>query len=122
MWKKLKLVSAEFENSKSRFVLPIALKLRERWLEVVAPAFDEFEPLPFGQERRRGKLYYLDSSVDVLLHLVEEEGRRSVRVMCRLTPMQCKVIEEAARHAWIEGASPRYVEKLLESLDLTVIT
>jgi hypothetical protein len=124
--KKIGLISAEFENSKNKFVQPIALKLGERWLEAVQPAFDEFDsPLapPLGQTECRGRLYYLDGSVDVLLYLVEEGGRRSVRVsMCKLTPRQCRIIEEAARRAWVEGAHPRYVEKLLESLDLTVIT
>ncbi len=124
---KIKLISAEFENSKNKFVQPIALKLGERWLEVVQPAFDEFDsPLAplLGQTERRGRLYYLEGTVDVLLHLTEEKGKRSVRVsMCKLAPRQCRIIEEAARRAWVaEGAHPRFVEKLLESLDLTVIT
>ncbi len=124
-WMEIELISAEFENSKNKFVQPIALKLGERWLEAVQPAFDEFDsPLAplLGQTERRGRSYYLD--VDVLLYLVEERGRRSVRIsMCKLAPRQCRIIEEAARRAWVaEGAHPRFVEKLLESLDLTVIT
>jgi len=41
---------------------------------------------------------------------------------CKLTAEQCKLIREAAHQAWVvEKMPPRYVEKLLESLDLTVI-
>ncbi len=123
---EIELISAEFENSKNKFVQPIALKLGERWLEAVQPAFDEFDsPLAplLGQTERRGRSYYLDGSVDVLLYLVEEGGKRSVRVtMCKLAPRQCNLIEEAARQAWVaEGMHMRRVEKLLESLDLAVI-
>ncbi len=127
VWRKIGLVEAQFENSNDKFILPIALKLRERWLESVAPAFDEFDsplaPLAFGQEGRRGKRYYLNGTVDVLIYLVEERGKRSIRTaICKLTFEQCKLIEETARQAWTEGEPPRRVEKLLESLDLTVIS
>jgi len=126
LWKEMELITAEFENSENKFVLPIAVKLRGRWLEAVGPAFDEFESpleqLLFDRRGSRGKLYYLDIDVDVLIYLTEEGSRRSVRIsMCKLTPAQCKLIEEAVRQVWVqEGASPRQVEKLLESLDLTI--
>ena len=127
-WKEIKLIAAEFSDTEGKFVWPVALKLRGRWLKAVEPAFDEFESpleqLLFGQEGRRGRQYYLDSDVDVLIYLTEEGGRRGVRVyMCKLMPAQCRLIEEAVHQAWVqEEAPPRQVEKLLESLDLTVIS
>ena len=124
-WKKIELIAAEFENTEDRYVLPIALKLerwREAvWLTVVRPAFDEFEsPLETRWKGPRGKVYYLDDEVDVLIHLIEEGGKRDVRIStCRLVAKLCRQIEEAARKAWIqEGASPHHVEKSLETLNL----
>jgi hypothetical protein len=127
--KKIGLIAAEFENTDDRYVLPIALKLERwrevAWLTVVRPVFDEFESSLeqwlAGWKGPRGKLYYFDSEVDVLLYLTEEGGRRDVRISrCRLTPAQCKLIEGVSRQVWTqEGSLPRQVEKLLESLDLT---
>jgi len=125
-WKKIKLIEAEFRHAENSFMAPIALKLRGRWLEAVEPAFNEFDsPLaPLLGQTERGRLYYLDGDVDVLLYLVEERGMRNVNItICKLAPEQCKLIRESAHQAWIvEKLPPRYVEKLLESLDLTVIS
>ena len=125
MWKKIELIAAEFENTEDRYVLPIALKLERghdmAWLTVIRPVFDEFESslehLLTG--RKRGKLYYLDDEVDVLIYLTEEGGRRDVRISrCRLAAVPCRRIEETARKAWTQGALPRHVEKSLEALNL----
>jgi len=128
VWKKIELIAAEFENTEDRYVLPIALRLERwreaAWLTVVRPAFDEFEsPLEHlltGRKGPRGKLYYFDCEVDVLIYLTEEGGRRDVRISrCRLAVELCKRIEETARKAWTqEGALPRHVEKSLEALNL----
>jgi len=127
VWKKIELIAAEFENTEDRYVLPIALKL-ERWhdavwLTVIRPVFDEFESslerLLTGWKGPRGKLYYLDDEVDVLIYLAEEGGRRDVRISrCRLAAVPCRRIEETARKAWTQGALPRHVEKSLEALNL----
>ena len=124
MAKKIELIAAEFENG-DRYVLPIALKLERwrnmAWLTVVRPVFDEFEleHLLTGWKGPRGKLYYLDDEVDVLIYLTEEGGRRDARISrCKLTAELCRRIEETARKAWREGALPRHVEKSLEALNL----
>ena len=59
VWKKIKLVAAEFENTGGRYVLPIALKLERwhdtAWLTVIRPVFDEFEsPLKYLLTGRKG--------------------------------------------------------------------
>jgi len=128
IWKKIELISAEFENTEDRYVLPIALKLerwrRATWLTVVRPVFDEFDS-PLGQlaagwKGPRGKLYYFDSEVDVLLYLIEEGGRRDVRISrCRLTDKLCRRIEETACKAWTQEGVPRHVTKTLEALSLS---
>ena len=124
VWKKIELIAAEFENG-DRYVLPIAMKLERwrdaAWLTVIRPVFDEFEleHLLTGQKGPRGKLYYLNDEVDVLIYLTEEGGRRDVRISrCRLTAVLCRRIEEVARKAWSQGALPRHVEKSLEALNL----
>jgi len=131
MWKdagkNIKLIAAEFSDTEGKFVWPVALKLKGRWLEVVEPAFDEFESpleqLLTGRKSRRGRLYYLDSDVDVLVYLTEEEGRRGVRVyMCRLADELCRRIEEVARKAWTQEGEPRHVMKTLEALSLSSVT
>ena len=127
MWKKIELIAAEFENTEGRYVLPIALRLERwreaAWLTVIRPVFDEFEsPLEHlltGWRGSRGKLYYFDDETDVLIYLIEEGGRRDVRISrCRLTAELCRRIEETARKAWTQGALPRHVEKSLEALNL----
>jgi hypothetical protein len=124
-WKKIELIETEFRHAENSFMAPIALKLRGRWLEVVEPVLSESDsPLaPLLGQTERGKLYYLGGDMDVLLYLVEERGMRNVNMTtCKLTAEQCKLIREAAHQAWVVEKMPlRYVEKLLESLDLTVI-
>ena len=128
-WKKIELIAAEFENTEDRYVLPIALKLEMwrnvAWLTVVRPAFDEFEleHLLTGRKGPRGKLYYLDDEVDVLIYLTEEGGKRDVRISrCRLATELCRRIEETARKVWTQGALPRHVGKTLEALNLLSTT
>jgi hypothetical protein len=94
---------------------PIALRLEGNKLRVLEPIWEEY-----SKTHSHGMWYYPQADVDMLIYLEQSNsGKRSAYVsMCRLTPQQCKAVEEAVQGMW-STATTREVEKMLEVLELT---
>jgi hypothetical protein len=94
---------------------PVVLRVEGGRLRVLTPIWEEY-----SKTHSHGVWYYPKADVDMLIYLEQSNsGKRSAYVsMCRLTPQQCKAVEEAARAMWGVAATTRQVEKMLEVLEL----
>jgi len=96
------------------FTRPVALKVEGNRLRVANP-----KEILRSRSGRYGIWVYNRRGLDALLYLEILHGRPSVSMeICDLPRNICERIFEVARNAWVNGAYPVQVEKLLESLEL----
>ena len=98
------------------FTRPVALKAIGGKLRVVNPL-----RIMLSRSGRHGVWLYRRSDFDVLLYLETSNSGRPYITMeiCDLPQEVCRRVYDAVYRAWVvDGASPQYVEKMLEEVEV----
>jgi len=94
----------------------VALKAEGGRLKVVNP-----RRIMLSRSGRHGVWLYRRSDFDVLLYLETSNSGRPYITMeiCDLPQEVCRRVYDAVYRAWaVDGASPQYVEKMLEEVEV----
>jgi len=98
------------------FTRPVALKAEGGRLKVVNP-----RRIMLSRTGRHGVWLYRRSDFDILLYLEASNSGRPYITMeiCDLPQEVCRRVYDAVYRAWVvDGASPQYVEKMLEGVEV----